>query len=106
MVEIISHLHQYVPAVEYTRQVIVPNGLGDTAEIQQASLHAVLVGGDQLTAARARGAKKARVNSVSPVTRLDRLIPCAEDWHTKLNFLGVCCMNWTIAIESLITNPC
>lgn len=88
MVDIISHLHQYVPVVEYTQQVIVPTG--ETAEVQQASFHTVLLGGDQLTAARTRGAKKSRANSVSPVTRLDGLISCAEDWHTKLNFLGVC----------------
>lgn len=90
MVDIMSHLHQYVPAVEYTRQVFIPTG--ETVETQEASLHTVLFGGDQLTVARSRGAKKARANSISHATRLDGLIPCAEDWHTKLNFLGVCCI--------------
>ncbi len=53
------------------------------------SLHLILLGGDQLTAAQARGAKKTRVNSVTCGTRLDGLIPCAEYWHTKMNLLDV-----------------
>ena len=44
---------------------------------------------DQLTAARSRCAKVSRVNSVAKTLRLDGLIPCAEDWHVKLNFLDV-----------------
>ena len=30
-----------------------------------------------------------RTNSVSPLTWLEGFIPCAEDWHTKLNLLQV-----------------
>lgn len=89
MVDIMSHLHQYVPAVEYTRKVFIPT-TEETVEVPQARFYSILFGGDQLTVARARGAKKVRVNSVSQITRLDGLIPCAEDWHTKLNLLGVC----------------
>ena len=36
----------------------------------------------------ARGAKKAKVNSVDPALRFEGLIPMAEDWHTRLNFGG------------------
>ena len=46
-------------------------------------------GGDQLTKARARGAKKTRMNSTSAEQRLDGLIPCVEDWHTKLVLIEV-----------------
>ncbi len=88
MVDIMTHLHQYVPAVEYTNSVFIPS-TGETVQVQHAAFHRVLFGGDQLTVARGRGAQKARVNSVSPQARLDGLIPCAEDWHTKLNLLGV-----------------
>lgn len=88
MVDIMSHLHQYVPAVEYTRQCFIPT-TDETVEVPQVKFHGVLFGGDQLTVARARGAKKIRVNSLSRITRLEGLIPCAEDWHTKLNLLGV-----------------
>ena len=65
----------------------------------------ILFGGDQLTAARARGAKKAKFNSYCSVTQLDGLIPCAEDWHTKMNFLGVSsgtCNSYCIIIYSLL----
>ena len=51
--------------------------------------HPIIIGGDQLTASRARGAKKAKVHADSPVSRLEGLIPVAEDWHTKLNLLEV-----------------
>lgn len=49
----------------------------------------MLFGGDQLTSARARGAIRARVNSLSSIAHLDGLIPCAEDWHVKLNLLAI-----------------
>ena len=88
MVEIMSHLHQYVPSVEYDKTVYV-TGSGEV-EVSEVNLRKILFGGDQLTAARARGAKRARVNSLSGVTRLDGIIPCAEDWHIKLNLLDVC----------------
>ena len=57
--------------------------------ISKTKLHPILLGGDQLTASRARGAKKAKVNSFESESRLDGLIPMAEDWHTRLNFIEV-----------------
>jgi len=42
-----------------------------------------------LTAERARGAKKAKVNAVSPSEQLAGLIPVAADWHTKVKLLEV-----------------
>ena len=88
MVDIMSNLHQYVPAAEYTTSVTVP-GTEETVLLQHAAFHKIFVGGDQLTAARARSSQKAMANSVSPRRSLGGLIPCAEDWHTKLNLLGV-----------------
>ena len=88
MVDILCHLHQYVPAVEYTTSVTVPV-TGETVLLQQAAFNKIFIGGDQLTAARARSSQKARANSVSPLCSLHGLIPCTEDWHTKLNLLGV-----------------
>ena len=46
----------------------------------------VLLGGDHLTAARARGANKTKD---APTSRLEGLVPVAEDWHTKVIFLEV-----------------
>ena len=88
MVEIMSHLHQYIPVVEGTKNVHVPIP-GEEVQVSQASLHPILFGGDQPTTARARGAIRARVNSLSAVTHLDGVIPCPEDWHVKLNLVDV-----------------
>lgn len=91
MVEIMSQLHQYVPAKEYNKEVFVEGacGVGTSVNVQDAVLHPLLFGGDQLTAARARGAKRIKMNGISPMTRLEGLIPCAEDWHAKVNLLEV-----------------
>ena len=61
-----------------------------SVQVPRAKFHKILFGGDQLTAARARGAQRIRMNSTSPQEKLEGLIPCSEDWHTKLNQLGVC----------------
>ena len=88
MVDIMAHLHQYVPVLEYSESVCVPNS-DESVDMLKAVFHNIFIGGDQLTAARARGAKKVMANSVSPHVRLDGLNPCAEDWHTRLNLLDV-----------------
>lgn len=86
MVDIMSHLHRYVPEDVYEDECTVD---GEAVTVLKASLYPILFGGDQLTAARARSAKKAKINSVKPSARFDGLVPVAEDWHTKLNFLAV-----------------
>lgn len=58
--------------------------------MSKARFSQVILGGDQLTAARIRGAKKAKVSSDVPTIRLEGITPVAEDWHTKMNFMGVC----------------
>lgn len=45
----------------------------------------IIVAGNQLTAARAQGAK----NANSPTSWFEGLIPTAMDWHTKQALLGV-----------------
>ena len=63
--------------------------IGIDVDVCQASVYPIFLGGDQLTAARARAAIKTRVNSLTCDTRLDGLVLCAEDWHTKVNLLDV-----------------
>ncbi|SMN01814.1 hypothetical protein SPONN_106 [uncultured Candidatus Thioglobus sp.] len=36
-----------------------------------------------------RSAQKARMNSESPADKFCGIVPVAEDWHIKANFLGV-----------------
>ena len=87
MVEILDVLHQYVPLIADSRQKILSTG--EVTTVEKACMHRVVVGGDQLTAARIRSAKKSKLNSNSPRKRLEGIISAAEDWHTKANFLGV-----------------
>ena len=79
-------MHSYVPTQSYQEEYQIDE---EAIEIPMARMHPILFGGDQLTAARARGAKKAKINSFDPCRKLDGLIPTAADWHARLNFLGV-----------------
>ena len=88
MVEIMSHLHQYVPATEHTKTVFVPS-TGEMVQVKHAVFNKIFVEGDQLTVVRARGSQNVMDNSISPSFRMHGLIPCIEDWHTKLSLLGV-----------------
>ena len=79
---------QYVPMVEMMKDVYVPS-LKRTAKVPTAIAHRILFAGDQKTAARARGAQKAKVHEVSPCSKLLGLIPVVADWHTKVKLLDV-----------------
>ena len=66
----------------------------EVVSIANDKLHPILLVEDQLTAARARSAKKAKMNSVEPSLRLDGIHPVTADWHTKLNLLEVLFMRY------------
>jgi L1 cell adhesion molecule like protein len=80
MVEILSHLLQYVPSKECANLVYIP-GRNQMVLKPGAVVHHVLFGGDQLTAARARGAIMAMANNPTPQQRLEGVIPVIEDWQ-------------------------
>ena len=89
MVKIMKCVHQYVPVAEHERQVQVNR---ETTVVQSHSkVHRILFGGEQLTAARIRGAQEAKCNSLTSTKRFDGLIPVIEGWHTKVVLLEVCC---------------
>ena len=81
-------MHQYVPMVEIMKEVYVPS-LKRTAKVSTALAHKILFAGDQKTAARGRGAQKAKVHELSPLCTLSGLIPVVADWHTKVKLLEV-----------------
>ena len=81
MIKIMSHVHQFVPVVECEKQVEINSEMTVSKDCSKA--HSLLFGGDQLTAARIRGAQEAKSNSVTLTKRFDGLIPVIEDWHTK-----------------------
>ena len=87
MVEIVKHLHQYVPSVEYSEQVTISSS--ENVTLVKSTSHQILLGGDQLTAARVRSAQRSRLNSETISEKLSGFIAVVEDWHTKANFLGV-----------------
>ena len=105
MMEIMYHIHKYVPLVDTFEETEVETESGVTfgAEIPRSRIQQVIFGGNQLTAARARGAQGAKTNSFIPCLQLDRIIPCAEDWHMKLNFLEVCVHSLTIVYTCTLT---
>jgi hypothetical protein len=74
MVDIVQHLHQYVPAVEYEEELMIPS-CGESVMVARAKFSPVLLGGDQLTAARVRGAKKNKVSEDSPSDRMEGIVP-------------------------------
>lgn len=89
MVDIMESLHNYVPTLSLTETVQLAGTEDEEVEVDLAEFHYTLMGGDQLTAARARGSKRVRSNSENPKERLEGLLPVCEDWHAKQCLLGV-----------------
>lgn len=88
MIQILSHVHQYVPQVEYDVQQYVPE-LNESISVRRAKTHAILLGGDQLSVVRTRTALSVKRTADTPSRRLDGIIPTIEDWHTKLTLFEV-----------------
>ena len=76
MLDILDHLQQYVPC-------------RPTADKKDDVFLTCIAGGDQLTAARARGAKLIRENTLQSRYQLKGLLPAAEDWHAKVCLMEV-----------------
>ena len=77
MIEILKHVQKYVPSKNVERKFVLPNK--DTVSYKEEHYAVTLIGGDQLTVARARGAQRIRSNSTKSEDRLDGLLPVAED---------------------------
>ena len=80
--QILTHLHQYVPSVEYEEEESVP-GTNESVTVQKAKMHKVMLGGDQLSKVRAVSAIRVKSNGETPSTRLEGFLPTVEDWHAK-----------------------
>ena len=88
MVDIMAHLHKYVPK----------NAAG--------KFYPIIFGGDQLTKERATGAQDAKLQSTEQHEKLKGLIPVVEDWHAWMTFYQVCkfCYNYTGSSIKLLFN--
>ena len=84
MISILEELHKYVPVVTSTFQShVLIEGEVDECTITNDKFHRLLFGGDQPTAARARGAQRVRSNSERPLDKLEGFEPICKDWHAK-----------------------
>ena len=88
MVDIMTHLQQYVPTQSTVSDVSDPKN-DEEYQVKLDKFHYVLFGGDQLTVERAMGAKKEQNNKDRGVDRLEGMIPVIEDWHAKVCLLKV-----------------
>ncbi|XP_062512946.1 uncharacterized protein LOC134188769 isoform X2 [Corticium candelabrum] len=81
MCKILGSLQEYVPS----RVVNSTLDVGDKSLcLKNVDFLPILMGGDQLTAARARGAKSLRSSHDNAKGRLEGLLPVVEDWHARL----------------------
>ena len=88
MIELMNEFHNYEPLVEVMTDVYVPS-IDKHVQVHSALGHPILFSGDQMMAARGRGAQKAKMNALLPLTRLEGLVPVAADWHTEVKILDV-----------------
>ena len=92
MADIIEDLHEnYVPTVMSEDTIYLPDQTTRTLENPQFSSK-VLLGGDQLTAARVRGATTLRLSHQKASYRLEGVVPVVEDWHARMTLLKVSCL--------------
>ncbi|KAL5502833.1 hypothetical protein EMCRGX_G009668 [Ephydatia muelleri] len=92
MMDILDGLHKYVPSIRTIQHFEDPedtSGEPEVTDIEIDHFCQILIGGDQLTAARVRGSQSIRRNSDNGRMRLDAFIPVVEDWHTKMCFMQV-----------------
>ena len=104
MVDIMDHLNQYIPTEVTHTTVQIPGRAPKRMQID--TMHKVLIGGDQLTVARMKGAKSMREDSQHDAGRLDGFIPVVEDWHTKVCLLEVRLFHVAMMILSVSSTPC
>ena len=89
MVEILAKIQEYVPTVSKDEVKTIP-GTDDTVTVKKDEFHALLIGGDQLTAARIRGSQTITSNSERGIDRLEGVTAVVEDWHAKQCLFRVC----------------
>ena len=88
MSKIMEVLHKYVPTKASEGQLHLPNG--STLPYDNTTFFEILLGGDQLTVARAAGVQDLRKGHEMALERLEGLTPVVEDWYTRVILLEVC----------------
>lgn len=86
MSKLLEHFHQYVPTLAAEGCHKLPDG---DFNFDDTRFFPVLLGGDQLTVARARAAQALRMSHNTPQDRLEGIIPVVEDWHARMTLMRV-----------------
>ncbi len=87
MSKILDHLMKFVPTLPKEGEISPPDASKVTFD--DTRFFKILLGGDQLTAARVRGTQSLRVTQDKACDRLQSLIPVVEDWHSRMALLDV-----------------
>lgn len=87
MAKILEEFHSYIPTIPSTEIVTLEDGT--TRAVDNSHFFHILMGGDQLTVARARGTAALRVTHDTPTERLSGIVPVIEDWHARLTLMKV-----------------
>ena len=86
MISILEDLHKYIPVVTSTSKQLCWWRVKLKCTITDDELFRIVFGGDQLTAAKTRGAQRVRSN----LDELEGVEPVSEDWHARGVLLRVC----------------
>ena len=88
MCAILDNLDKYIPSVPVNKSLDLANG--EVYEMNDHMVYPILLGGDQLTVARVRGAKSIRADHDTNIEKLNGFFPVVEDWHCRMTLLKVC----------------
>lgn len=102
MCEIMDEIHKYVPSRHVTALFPLFHE-EDDVEYDDEVFHKILLGGDQVTVARARSSIAARLDHPTLRERLQGLLPVVEDWHAKQCLLKVCTVSYIMYTSGAIT---
>ena len=85
MCQILDKLQSYCPMKPTSKELHLPDGTQEVVETVE--LLDILMGGDQLTCARARTSKWLRSSHDNPQYALKGVTPVVEDWHARMCLL-------------------
>ncbi len=88
MSKILDHLMKFVPTLPKEGEISLPDAASKVT-FDDTRFFKILLGGDQLTAARVRGTQALRVTQDKACDRLQGLIPVVEDWHSRMALVDV-----------------
>ena len=86
-----------VPTLPAEGKLVLGNG--STIDFDNTRFFKILLGGDQLTAARVRGTQALRDTEDKAVDRLEGVVAVVEDWHTRMALMKVSFCSYNIYNE-------